>query len=122
SGSHENCHSWVTSRWWGWEKPDLRLPMTNCFGFTPWVFGDSLQKPSTPWQRGRGACWSSIFNVVGLPPWFGPMGAHSFSDWKNAYTAECETCDEKPRCSGFFTTGRPRYSRGIRRIVNAVRH
>jgi hypothetical protein len=49
-----------------------------------------------------------------------PYAVQSISDWKNAYTAECETCDEKPLCSGFFTTGRPRYSRGIRRIVNAV--
>jgi hypothetical protein len=48
--------------------------------------------------------------------------AQSISDWKNAYMAECESCDEKPRCSGFFTTGRPRYSRGIRRIVNMIHH
>jgi His-Xaa-Ser system radical SAM maturase HxsC len=66
----------------------------------------------------------SVYNlqrcVLAQPVW--PFAVQSISDWKNAYTAECETCDEKPRCSGFFTTGRPRYSRGIRRIVNAVRH
>jgi His-Xaa-Ser system radical SAM maturase HxsC len=40
----------------------------------------------------------------------------SISDWKNAFVEECETCDEKPRCSGFFTTGRPHFSRGIQAI------
>jgi hypothetical protein len=31
----------------------------------------------------------------------------SISDWKNGFVAECDKCDEKPQCSGFFTTGRP---------------
>ncbi len=42
----------------------------------------------------------------------------SISDWKNDFVPECERCDEKKRCSGFFTTGRPRYSRGIQAIIN----
>jgi His-Xaa-Ser system radical SAM maturase HxsC len=47
-----------------------------------------------------------------------PYAAQSISDWKNGFVAECDLCDEKPRCSGFFTTGRPRYSRGIQPIMN----
>jgi His-Xaa-Ser system radical SAM maturase HxsC len=66
----------------------------------------------------------SVYNlqrcVLARPIW--PYAVQSISDWKNAYTTECDGCDEKPRCSGFFTTGRPRYSRGIRRILNAVAH
>jgi His-Xaa-Ser system radical SAM maturase HxsC len=46
-----------------------------------------------------------------------PYAAQSISDWKNAYLPECDRCNEKPRCSGFFTTGRPRYSRGIQAIM-----
>jgi His-Xaa-Ser system radical SAM maturase HxsC len=42
--------------------------------------------------------------------------AQSISDWKNDYLPACEECIEKPRCSGFFTTGRPHYSRGIQPI------
>jgi His-Xaa-Ser system radical SAM maturase HxsC len=42
--------------------------------------------------------------------------AQSISDWKNGYYEECERCIEKPRCSGFFTSGRPRRSRGIHPI------
>jgi hypothetical protein len=37
---------------------------------------------------------------------------------RHAFVAECDLCDEKPRCSGFFTTGKPRYSRGIQPIKN----
>jgi His-Xaa-Ser system radical SAM maturase HxsC len=47
-----------------------------------------------------------------------PYAVQSISDWKNGFVAECDHCDEKPRCSGFFTTGRPHYSRGIKAIVN----
>ena len=31
----------------------------------------------------------------------------------NGYIEECDRCSEKGRCSGFFTSGRPRLSRGI---------
>lgn len=45
-----------------------------------------------------------------------PFSVQSISDWKNDYAPECEPCLEKTRCSGFFTSGRPRRSRGIRAI------
>ena len=41
----------------------------------------------------------------------------SISDWKNGYIEECDHCIEKVRCSGFFTSGRPRRSRGISPIL-----
>ena len=47
-----------------------------------------------------------------------PHAVQSISDWKNDFLPECDHCTEKPRCSGFFTTGRPRHSRGIRPIMN----
>lgn len=40
----------------------------------------------------------------------------SISDWKNGYAEECASCAEKSRCSGLFTSGRPRQSRGIAAI------
>lgn len=46
-----------------------------------------------------------------------PYAAQSISDWKNGYAEECSGCIEKDRCSGFFTSGRPRQSRGISPIV-----
>jgi hypothetical protein len=47
-----------------------------------------------------------------------PYAAQSISDWKNDFLPQCDRCEEKPRCSGFFTTGRPHYSRGIEPIMN----
>jgi His-Xaa-Ser system radical SAM maturase HxsC len=49
-----------------------------------------------------------------------PYARQSISDWKNAFVAECDLCDERQQCSGFFTTGRPHYSRGIRAITRTT--
>ena len=48
-----------------------------------------------------------------------PYAVQSISDWKNGYVEQCQGCIEKPRCSGFFTSGRPRQSRGISPILEA---
>jgi His-Xaa-Ser system radical SAM maturase HxsC len=48
-----------------------------------------------------------------------PYAPRSISDWKNGYVAKCDHCIEKDRCSGFFTSGRPRQSRGIRPILTS---
>jgi len=42
-----------------------------------------------------------------------PYSVQSISDWKNGYVEECNRCIEKSQCSGFFTSGRSRQSRGI---------
>jgi His-Xaa-Ser system radical SAM maturase HxsC len=61
----------------------------------------------------------SVYNlprcVLDRSTW--PYAVQSISDWKNGYVAECDRCDEKQLCSGFFTTGRPHYSLGIKAIV-----
>jgi His-Xaa-Ser system radical SAM maturase HxsC len=46
-----------------------------------------------------------------------PYAVQSISDWKNGYVEECDRCIEKDRCSGFFTSGRPRRSRGISPVL-----
>jgi His-Xaa-Ser system radical SAM maturase HxsC len=57
----------------------------------------------------------SVYNlpkcVLSRSVW--PYAVQSISDWKNGFVTECDGCDEKVSCSGFFTTGRPRFSRGI---------
>jgi His-Xaa-Ser system radical SAM maturase HxsC len=45
------------------------------------------------------------------------VAVQSISDWKNGYLPECDSCAARPRCAGFFLTGRPRVSRGIRAIA-----
>jgi His-Xaa-Ser system radical SAM maturase HxsC len=46
-----------------------------------------------------------------------PHAVQSISDWKNGYIEECSSCIEKDRCSGLFTSGRPRLSWGIKAIA-----
>jgi His-Xaa-Ser system radical SAM maturase HxsC len=62
----------------------------------------------------------SVYNlprcVLARSVW--PYAAQSISDWKNDFVEECDRCLEKSRCSGFFTTGRPHYSRGIQAMVS----
>jgi His-Xaa-Ser system radical SAM maturase HxsC len=41
------------------------------------------------------------------------VAVQSISDWKNTYLPACDECVVRDRCSGFFSTGRPRVSRGI---------
>jgi His-Xaa-Ser system radical SAM maturase HxsC len=61
----------------------------------------------------------SIYNlprcVLGRSVW--PYAVQSISDWKNGYVEECSRCVEKDRCSGLFTSGRPRLSRGIKAVA-----
>lgn len=42
----------------------------------------------------------------------------SISDWKNGFVEECNHCNEKKACSGFFTSGRTRFSRGVIAITS----
>jgi hypothetical protein len=44
------------------------------------------------------------------------FSVQSISDWKNAYLEECEGCSARRDCAGFFSTGRPKFSRGIAAI------
>jgi His-Xaa-Ser system radical SAM maturase HxsC len=60
----------------------------------------------------------SVYNLPKcvLPRSVWAYAVQSISDWKNGFVEECNRCDEKSACSGFFTSGRPRFSRGVRAI------
>jgi His-Xaa-Ser system radical SAM maturase HxsC len=62
----------------------------------------------------------SVYNLPKcvLPKSVWPHTFQSISDWKNGFVEECDRCDEKNTCSGVFTTGRPRFSRGVRAITS----
>jgi His-Xaa-Ser system radical SAM maturase HxsC len=62
---------------------------------------------------------ASIYNLPRclLPRSLWPLAVQSISDWKRGFLAECEECAEKQNCSGFFTTGRLKPSRGISTIA-----
>jgi His-Xaa-Ser system radical SAM maturase HxsC len=63
----------------------------------------------------------SIYNLPRciLPRSLWPFAVQSISDWKQGYLDECEKCIEKQNCSGFFTSGRLKPSRGISAILTA---
>jgi His-Xaa-Ser system radical SAM maturase HxsC len=64
----------------------------------------------------------SVYNlqrcVLARSVW--PFAAQSISDWKNEFVKECDGCCEMSRCTGFFSSGRPRQSRAIRPILVAA--
>jgi His-Xaa-Ser system radical SAM maturase HxsC len=57
----------------------------------------------------------SVYNLplCVLDPRVRPFAVQSISDWKNAYLPECDDCSVRSDCAGFFSTGRPKFSRGI---------
>lgn len=61
---------------------------------------------------------ASIYNLplCVLDPSIRPFAVQSISDWKNSYVEECEGCTVRHDCAGFFSTGRPKFSRGIAAI------
>jgi hypothetical protein len=61
----------------------------------------------------------SIYNLplCVLPRSIWAFAAQSISDSKNGYSDECADCSERSRCAVFFTSGRPRKSRGISPIL-----
>ncbi|MGJ0620457.1 MAG: His-Xaa-Ser system radical SAM maturase HxsC [Methylocystis sp.] len=67
---------------------------------------------------------ASIYNLPRcvLPRSLWPYAVQSISDWKRGFLAECEECAEKQNCSGFFTTGRMKSSRGISKILKTDSH
>lgn len=57
----------------------------------------------------------SVYNVqlCVLPQSLWPFARRSISDWKNVYLRQCESCDARPYCCGFFHSATKRYSHGI---------
>lgn len=61
-----------------------------------------------------------------LPEYLWPFACKSISDWKNIYTDECDACDVREQCGGFFASSEFRRSSEIRAIrklvVNGAEH
>lgn len=57
----------------------------------------------------------SVYNLqlCVIDPSTRPFAQQSISDWKNTYVEECNSCSARSDCAGFFSTGRPKFSRGI---------
>jgi His-Xaa-Ser system radical SAM maturase HxsC len=55
-----------------------------------------------------------------LDPDIRSFAVKSISEWKNEYIAECEKCEMKSECGGFFSSSRLRYSRNIKALRTRV--
>jgi His-Xaa-Ser system radical SAM maturase HxsC len=57
----------------------------------------------------------SVYNLpyCVLHPAVWPYAAQSISDWKNDYLPECSQCTAESDCAGFFSSGRPKFSRAV---------
>jgi len=63
---------------------------------------------------------TSIYNLQRclMPRHLWSFAVKSISDWKNKYYDECELCEEKSRCGGFFASSDVKKSSHIAAIVN----
>ncbi len=62
----------------------------------------------------------SIYNhqLCLLPENLWRFAIKSISDWKNEYMSECNGCEIKSRCGGFFSSAQFKYSDNIKAIKN----
>jgi His-Xaa-Ser system radical SAM maturase HxsC len=101
----------------GLENTGFAIANDAMLWMDPMDFGDSLSRAID--HLSAAGVNVSIYNLPKcvLPKSVWPHAIQSISDWKNSFVEECNRCDEKNTCSGFFTTGRPRFSRGVRAIT-----
>jgi His-Xaa-Ser system radical SAM maturase HxsC len=102
----------------GLENTGFAIANDELLWMDPVDYGDELAEAVEELAASK-VC-VSIYNLPRcvLPRSVWHYAAQSISDWKNAFVTECDSCQERSRCSGFFTTGRPRYSRGIQPVIN----
>jgi hypothetical protein len=64
----------------------------------------------------------SIYNsqLCILPESIRDYAKQSISGWKNIYLSECENCELKNECAGFFTSGENRHSRNIKKLKSST--
>jgi His-Xaa-Ser system radical SAM maturase HxsC len=102
----------------GLENTGFAIANDAMLWMDPMDYGDSLARAVD--HLSAAGVNVSIYNLPKcvLPKSVWPHAVQSISDWKNNFIEECDRCDEKNSCSGFFTTGRPRFSRGVRAITS----
>jgi His-Xaa-Ser system radical SAM maturase HxsC len=105
----------------GLENTGFAIANDAMLWMDPMDYGDGLAKAVD--HLSAAGVNVSVYNLPKcvLPKSVWPHALQSISDWKNGFVEECNRCDEKSTCSGFFTTGRPRFSRGVQAITSPGR-
>ena len=64
----------------------------------------------------------SIYNLPRcvIPHQVWSFARQSISDWKQGFLDVCTDCIERPNCSGFFTSGRPKEMLGVKPILTST--
>lgn len=67
---------------------------------------------------GRYQVKTLLFNyqLCTLPKWLWPFAVKSISDWKNEYLDECNGCEVKSQCGGFFSSALVKHAVNIQPI------
>jgi His-Xaa-Ser system radical SAM maturase HxsC len=101
----------------GMEDTGFALANHRSLWIDPVDYGDVLWRAISVLLAARMRL--SVYNLplCVLPDKVRPFAVQSISDWKNAHPPVCAPCDERGRCAGFFTTGRPKLSRAIAPII-----
>jgi hypothetical protein len=102
----------------GMEDTGFALANHHTLWMDPFDYGEALSRAVSVLSSARMKV--SVYNLplCVLPEVVRPFAVRSISDWKNAHPKLCEPCDERRRCAGFFTTGRPKLSRAIAPIIH----
>jgi len=84
----------------------------------PGDYQDQLEEAVQILARNR--VTTSIYNhqLCVLKPGLWPWAKKSISDWKNEYMPECEPCQIKEKCGGFFSSAKLRYSSHITPVLS----
>jgi His-Xaa-Ser system radical SAM maturase HxsC len=106
----------------GLEMTGFTLPNLPALWIDPVDYQSELER-ATLFLAARGMR-VSIYNhqLCTVPAALWPFCRQSISDWKNEYLPACETCTERARCGGFFTSSlERRYSAHIHPLAEAPR-
>jgi His-Xaa-Ser system radical SAM maturase HxsC len=95
--------------WMGLEPMGFARPNWARLWIEPEEYVDALTEATETLHDFRIS--TSIYNVplCVLPNHLRPLAAQSISDWKNTYLPECEGCELRARCAGFFASADHRH-------------
>jgi His-Xaa-Ser system radical SAM maturase HxsC len=97
----------------GLENTGFALANTDLLWIDPIDYRDQLAEAVQllAWAKVPVSIYNLPRCVLAHSAW--PYAVQSISDWKNGYAEVCKECIQRPHCAGFFTSGRPKQSRGI---------
>lgn len=104
----------------GLEMMGFAKSNVNALWIEPREYADNLKRAVAELQFGKIPTLIYNHQLCLLPSELWPFTCKSISDWKNIYVDECEKCDVRDSCGGFFASSDFRRSSEIRAIKLSV--